>query len=98
MRVVWSPLADRQVDEAVGYIAHDDPIAALKWLEHLLERVKALADFPGSGRMVPETQREDVREILVNPQWAMYRRRDDRVEIVAIRHEARAFDEREVSP
>ena len=98
MRVVWSPLADRQVDEAVEYIAHDDPIAALKWLKHLLERVKALARIPGSGRIVPEIQREDIREIIVSPYRVMYRRRDDRVEIVAIRHEARAFDEREVSP
>jgi len=97
VRVVWSPLADRQVDDAVEYIAHDDPIAALKWLEYLLERVKALSRFPDSGRMVPETQREDIREIIVSPYRVMYRRRDDRVEIVAIRHESRAFDEREVS-
>lgn len=97
MRVVWSPLADRQVDDAVEYIAHDDPIAAGRWLEHLLERVRALSRFPDSGRMVPETQREDIREIIVSPYRVLYRRRDDRVEIVAIRHEARAFDEREVS-
>jgi len=97
VRVVWSPLADRQVDEAVENSAHDDPIAALRWLEHILERVKALARFPDSGRVVPETQREDVREIIVSRYRVMYRRRDDRVEIVAIRHEARAFDEREVS-
>jgi toxin ParE1/3/4 len=96
--VVWSPLADRQVDDAVEYIAHDDPMAALKWLEHLLERIKALARFPDAGRIVPEIKREDVREIIVSPYWVMYRRRDDRVEIVAIRHEARAFDERELSP
>jgi plasmid stabilization system protein ParE len=47
--------------------------------------------------MVPETQREDIREILVSPYRVMYRRGDERVEIVAIRHESRAFDEREVS-
>ena len=97
MRVVWSPLADRQVDDVVEYIAHDDPIAALKWLERLLERVRALARFPDSGRMVPETQREDIREIFVSPYRVMYRRVDEGVEIVAIRHESRAFDEREVS-
>ena len=73
-------------------------VAALNWLEHLLERVRALAGFPDSGRMVPETQREDVREIIISPYRVMYRRSDDSVEIVAIRHEARVFDEREVSP
>ena len=72
-------------------------VAAGRWLERLLERVRALSPFPDSGRMVPETQREDIREIIVSPYRVMYRRRDDRVEIVAIRHEARAFDEREVS-
>jgi len=97
VRVVWSPLADRQVDEAVEYIAQDDPTAALEWLERLLELVKALARFPDSGRVVPEIRREDIREIIVSPYRVMYRHRDDRVEIVAIRHESRAFDEREVS-
>lgn len=63
-----------------------------------MERVRALARFPDRGRMVPETQREDVREIIVSPYRVIYRRRDDCVEIVAIRHQARAFDEREVSP
>lgn len=48
--------------------------------------------------MVPEIQREDIREIIVSPYRVMYRRKDDMVEIAAIRHEARAFDEREVSP
>ena len=98
MRVVWSPPADRQVDEAVEYIAPDDPTAALEWLERLLERVKALARFPDSGRVVPEIRREDIREIIVSPYRVMYRRKDDMVKIAAIRHEARAVDEREVSP
>ena len=34
--VVWSPLADRQVDDAVEHIALDEPTAALKWLDNLL--------------------------------------------------------------
>lgn len=98
MRVEWSPLADQQVDEAVEHIVQDDPTVALEWLEHLLERVKALARFPDSGRMVPETQREDIREVIVSPYRVMHRRKDDIVEIAAIRHEAREFDEHEVAP
>lgn len=98
MRVMWSPLADGRVDDAVGCIAQEDPGAALKWLEHLLERVKSLAVFPDSGRMVPEARRDDIREIIVSPYRVTYRRKDDRVEIVAIGRRARAFDESEVSP
>ena len=93
MRLVWSPLADAQVDDAVAYIAADDLAAASAWLERLLERVRSLADYPDSGRMVPELQREDVRELIVPPYRVIYRRTADAVEIAAIRHGARHFDE-----
>ena len=93
MRLVWSPLADAQVDDAVAYIAADDPAAALAWLERMLERVRSLVDYPDSGRAVPELQREDVRELIVPPYRILYRRTADAVEIAAIRHGARHFDE-----
>jgi toxin ParE1/3/4 len=93
VRLIWSPLADAQVDDAVACIAADDPAAALAWLERLLERVRSLADYPDSGRMVPELQREDVRELSVPPYRVIYRRTADAVEIAAIRHGARHFDQ-----
>ena len=93
MRLVWSPLADAQVDDAVAYVAADDPAAALAWLERMLERVRSLVDYPDSGRAVPELQREDVRELIVPPYRILYRRTADAVEIAAIRHGARHFDE-----
>ena len=93
MKVAWSPLADEQVDDAVAYISADNPAAALVWLGRLLDRTKSLGTFPDSGRVVPELQREDIREIIVNPYRVMYRRKDDVVEIAAVRHESREFDE-----
>jgi plasmid stabilization system protein ParE len=98
VRLTWSPLASEQVDDAVAYIAADDPAAALAWLERLLERVKALTAYPDSGRVVPELQREDIREIVVSPYRVMYRRGAEAVEIAAIRHGARQFDDDEIAP
>ncbi len=98
MRLTWSPLADGQVDDALAYIAADDPAAAHRWLERLLERVKSLADYPDSGRIVPELQREEIREIIVEPYRVMYRRSVDVAEIAAVRHAARDFDEGEIAP
>ena len=43
--------------------------------------------------MVPELQRDDIREIMVGAYRVMYRRSQDRVEIVAIRHHARDCEE-----
>lgn len=95
MKVTWSPLADEQVDEAVAYIAQDHPVAALEWLERVLDQVMSLSTFPDSGRMVPELQRDDIREIIVSPYRVMYRRSDTLVGIAAVRHEAREFDSKE---
>ena len=97
MKIAWSPLADTQVDEAVAYIALDNPTAALEWLRRLLERVDSLATFPDSGRVVPELRRDDIREIIVSPYRVMYRRSDDLIEIAAIRHGARQFDEKGIA-
>jgi toxin ParE1/3/4 len=98
VRVTWSPLADEQVDDAVAYISDDNPTAALQWLERLLDRTRSLATFPDSGSVVPEIGRQDIREIIVSPYRVMYRRKDDLVEIAAVRHEAREFDEKEFAP
>jgi len=97
VRLLWSPLADAQVDDTVAYIAADDPAAALAWLELMLELVRSLADYPDSGRVVPELQREDVRELIVAPYRVMYRRTADAVEIAAIRHGARDFEADELA-
>lgn len=77
MKVVWSPLADEQVDEAVAYIAADDQAAALAWLERLLDRVRSLAQFPDSGRIMPELQRDEMRELIVGSYRVIYRRKAD---------------------
>jgi len=97
VRLVWSRLADRQVDEALAYIAADDAVAARRWLEELLERVAALRRFPDSGRVVPELGREEIRELLVGSYRVIYRHRGDLVEIAVVRHQARHFDEDELA-
>jgi plasmid stabilization system protein ParE len=49
VKVVWSPLADAQVDEALTYIAADDAAAARRWLEQLLERGAELRPLVASA-------------------------------------------------
>jgi plasmid stabilization system protein ParE len=92
VKLVWSPLADEQVDEILAYIAADDRAAALNWLEELLERVASLVRFPDSGRIVPELQRDDLRELLVGAYRVIYRHAADVVEIATIQHGARLLD------
>jgi toxin ParE1/3/4 len=97
VRLVWSQLAARQVDEAFAYILAENAAAAHRWLEELLERLEALRRFPEAGRIVPELGRDDLRELLVGRYRVIYRRGEAAVEIALVRHQARHFDEDELA-
>ncbi|MBX3175593.1 MAG: type II toxin-antitoxin system RelE/ParE family toxin [Gemmatimonadaceae bacterium] len=84
--MTWSPLAERQAEEAYEYIARDRPDAARKWLTELIDRVDGLHRFPRRGRVIPEIGRPDYRQILHHPYRVIYVVREGRVEVLAVRH------------
>ena len=96
MKVVWSPLALDRATEAYAYIAADDPQAAERWLDGLLELGGALSHLPERGRRVPEADRDDVREVFHGSYRLIYRVDPDRVVILTVRHGRRQFDASEV--
>lgn len=51
--------------EAIGtFIERDSPDAARRHLQKLVERTKQLEKFPESGRIVPEFQEPQLRELI----------------------------------
>lgn len=90
MRFVISPLAGRNIEEILRYIADENPTAALKLEDQFLEAFRTLAQFPDAGH-----RRRDLasdRKLLF---WTTgnylipYRVRSKRIEIVAVLHAAR---------
>lgn len=97
MKVVWSPLAIDRVAEIAAWIAEDRPSAAEGVATNLLAAAARLADFPESGRPVPEIGQSDVREIIEKPYRIIYRVRPDVVEILTVRHSRQHFDDDDVA-
>lgn len=64
MGFVWSSLALERVEDIAQYIAEDKPSAAAEWVDGVFDTVERLADFPGSGRMVPEAGGRRIREVI----------------------------------
>ena len=85
MQIIWSPLALDRVAEFRDYIASDNPAAAEQWVESLFDAVAKLEDFPESGRMVPEAQSPDLREILYQSHRVIYRLEADKISILTVR-------------
>ena len=80
------------LDEALDFVAAERTSAALRWLDDVMAQSRSLAQFPDLGRIIPEFQRPEIREILVEPYRIPYRRDDAQVTVLAVLHDRRAFD------
>jgi len=86
--VLFTPTAREQFLAALAYIAADDPAAAQRLRERAEESLSRLADYPESGRILPEFPDLPFREVVVSPYRFFYRVKDDVVWIVAAWHSA----------
>ncbi len=86
MRIIWSPLAVERAAEIAEYISRDNPTAAEKWIDTVFSKVEQLKSFPESGRIVPEINSKDFRELIYGNYRIIYRAEKTQVSILAIRH------------
>ncbi len=84
MRIVWSPLALERVEDIARYIAEDKPEVAIKWVEDLFTATERLADFPESGRMVPEAGARRIREVVFGAYRVIYSVKEQ-IDILTVR-------------
>ena len=93
--LTWSPTARFDLWDILSYISEFDPEAASRFGQSVFDAVERLADFPESGRIVPEFQDVDLREIICKPCRIVYRLRknENLVEIVRVWHAARGIPE-----
>jgi len=86
MSITWSPLAIDRVSEIAQYIADDKPEAANNWIDSIFTSVEKLSSFPQSGRIVPEFNKESIREILHGNYRVIYQISTSGIEILTARH------------
>ena len=58
----------------------------MQWLDTVLEQVAQLIDFPQIGRVVSETNREDIRELLYKNYRVIYWLDGEVVNLLTIHH------------
>jgi toxin ParE1/3/4 len=81
----WTTEAADQFETAAKYIQQDNPDAARKLAQTVIDRIDQLATFPGMGR---PGEVKGTRELVVPPYVLVYRHTDDIVEILYIWHGA----------
>jgi toxin ParE1/3/4 len=94
MKVIWTPRAQQRLQEIHDHIALDQPVNATRWVARVLDRGEQIGDQPLSGRVVPEYQRETVREIFEGDYRIIYRIRSQQVDVLTVRHGAQRMPRR----
>ncbi|MFZ0292233.1 MAG: type II toxin-antitoxin system RelE/ParE family toxin [Candidatus Sulfotelmatobacter sp.] len=85
-RVVWSPRAVADVEAIATYIAADSSFYANAVVRKILATTKSLAQFPMSGRKVPEFDDESIREWIVYSYRIIYHVEPHQVTVAAVIH------------
>ncbi|MBU2591412.1 MAG: type II toxin-antitoxin system RelE/ParE family toxin [Nitrospinota bacterium] len=86
MRVIWSPLAVDRASEIADYIARDKPSAAEKWIDTIFSKVEQLESSPEIGRILPEIDNSQFRELIYGNYRIIYRIETKQISILTIRH------------
>lgn len=87
----FSLVAEQDLQEIVEYIAQDNESAATRVANEILNRLQKLTAFPRSGHVIPEFERDDLREILYKSYRIAYLINDENkaIKVVRIWHAAR---------
>ncbi len=62
MNVQWTATAIEHLHSIHSYIAQSSPRYAQRIVDRLTKRSQQIAEFPLSGRMVPEAETKHIRE------------------------------------
>lgn len=84
--VTWSRHALAQLRHIHGYIAQDSPLYARRVSETLVSKTMALNELPHLGRVVPELNDGNVRELPVYAYRILYAIKPDHIRILAVIH------------
>jgi plasmid stabilization system protein ParE len=82
--VRWTERAVEDLAAIKAFIGQESPAYAMAVVGRLYQAVGQLAQFPDSGRIVPEQTRSEIRELVRPPYRIVYRRRPDLVEILFV--------------
>ncbi len=94
-KVIWSATARDDLRAIARYIAQDHPSLAEPYCLQLIDAAESAGDFPLIGRILPELDETNLREIIQPPYRIIYEIFPDQTRPVIMRvwHSARGKPE-----
>jgi toxin ParE1/3/4 len=89
VKVVWTETAINQLQAIREYIDQTSPEYARRMVDRLTRRSKQIGAFPLSGRVVPEFENNQIREVLEGSYRIIYYIKPDQIDVLAVIHTPR---------
>ena len=80
MKLIWTDPSVEDLRSIRNYIARDSEYYAIDLVEQVILAVERLLQFPRLGRVVSETQDQNIRELLCGNYRIVYRIAGERIE------------------
>ncbi|MGZ5527017.1 MAG: type II toxin-antitoxin system RelE/ParE family toxin [Methylomonas sp.] len=77
--VIWSEIAKTDLRAIYNYIANDSRYYAKKVAQDIREKTDILSGLPNMGRVVPEMEDKNIRELSLYSYRIIYEVRDEQV-------------------
>lgn len=91
-KIIWTTHALADLNNIAEYIAKDSPNYAQRTVELLYHKVEILTKHSKAGRIVPELNQENTRELIEGNYRLIYEINDDELYILTIHHSARLLN------
>lgn len=88
MKVVWTEPAFNQLRSIHQYISQTSIEYADRMIDRITRRSEQIAEFPLSGRAVPEYEMKQIREVIEGPYRIIYYIKPDQIDVLVVLHGA----------
>jgi addiction module RelE/StbE family toxin len=92
-KLIWSEEALEDIESIATYIEKDSPVYAKSVVSKFFEKVELLPDFQKMGRIVPEINQENIRELFIYSYRLIYKIETENIVIIAVVHGRRLLDD-----
>ncbi|MBD2488448.1 type II toxin-antitoxin system RelE/ParE family toxin [Aulosira sp. FACHB-615] len=91
MKVFWTETAIENLSAIYTYISQNSPQYAARIVDRITRRSEQIANFPLSGRIVPEFETEQIREVIEGSYRIIYYIKPEQIEVLAVIHGSQQF-------
>ena len=88
-KIIWAPSALDDIESIAQFIERDSTDQAALFVARIIEMTDRLEEFPEFGRIIPEINGKDCREMIYGAYRIMYRIVKEDIWITGVVHAAR---------